>query len=99
MDNIFKFYKENNLYEEYKTEIEYTYTRFLLCSSLLRIVKVADKNIRKELEQRTWQELNKNFPNWKENSILKREKGAKNIYMRLVNKTSFKIFCRIFEVL
>lgn len=98
-DNIFKFYKENNLFEEYKNEIEYTYTRFLLCSSLLRIVKVGDKNIRKELEQRTWNELNKNFPNWKENPILQKEKGAKNAYMKLVNKDNYKIFCKIFEIL
>ena len=97
-DNIFKFYKENNLFQEYKNEIEYTYTRFLLCSSLLRIVKVGDKHIRKELEQRTWEELNKNFPNWKENPILKKEKGAKNTYMKYVNKYNYKIFCKIFEI-
>lgn len=97
--NIFKFYKENNLFEEYKNEIEYTYARFLLCSSLLRIVKVANKNTRKELEQRTWRELNQNFPNWKKNPILKKEKGAKNSYMKIVNKTNYKIFCKIFEIL
>jgi len=98
-DNIFKFYKENNLFEEYKTEIEYTYTRFLLCSSLLRIVKVENKKIRKELEKKTWEELNKNFPNWKQNPILKKEKGAKNTYMKLVNENNFKIFCMIFEII
>lgn len=98
-NNIFKFYKENNLFEEYKNEIEYTYTRFLLCSSLLRIVKVGDEKIRKELEQRTWEELNTNFPNWKKNPILKKEKGAKNLYMKIVNKTNYKTFCKIFEII
>lgn len=98
-DNIFKFYKENNLFEEYKNEIEYTYTRFLLCSSLLRIVKVENKNTRKELEERTRKELNKNFPKWKQNPILKKEKGAKNLYMKIVNKTNYKMFCKIFEIL
>ena len=97
-DNIFEFYRENNLFEEYKNEIEYTYTRFLLCSSLLRIVKVANKKTRKELEQKTWEELNTNFPNWKKNPIFKKEKGAKNLYMKAVNKTSYKIFCKIFEI-
>lgn len=98
-ENILEFYKENNLFNKYKNEIEYTYTRFLLCSSLLRIVKVQDKKIRRDLEQKTWEELNKNFPEWRENSILKTEKGAKNIYMRLVNKNTFKVFCKIFEIL
>lgn len=98
-ENIFKFYKDNDLFDEYKNEIEYTYTRFLLCSSLLRIVKVGDKKIRKELEQKTWEELNRNFPEWKKNPILKKQKGAKNIYMKLVNKANFKILCNIFEIL
>ena len=96
-DNIIRFYKEQDLFEEYKNEIEYTYTRFLLCSSLLRIVKVGDKKVRKELEKRTWEELNKNFPNWKQSPILKKEKGAKNLYMKLVNQSNFKIFCTILE--
>ena len=98
-DNIFDFYKKNNLFEAYRKEIEYTYARFLLCSSLLRIVKVEDKKVRKELEERTWQELNKNFPKWKENPILKKEKGAKNTYLRIINKNNFKIFCKLFEIL
>ena len=98
-NNIIAFYKENKLFEEYKNEIEYTYTRFLLCSSLLRIVKIIDKKTRIELEQKTWNELNLKFPSWKQNPILKKEKGAKNIYMKLVNKSNFNIFCRIFEIL
>ena len=98
-DNIFKFYKENNLFDEYKNEIEYTYSRFLLCSSLLRIVKVGDKKTRKELEKRTWEELNSNFPNWKKNPILKREKGTKNLYMKTVNSFNYKIFCKVFEII
>ncbi len=98
-DNVLKFYKENNLFEEYKNELEYTYTRFLLCSSLLRIVKVADKNIRKELEQRTWKELTTHFPNWKQNPILKKEKGLKNLYLKTVNNLTFKVLCKIFEII
>lgn len=98
-DNIFKFYKENNLFEEYKNEIEYTYTRFLLCSSLLRIEKVQNKKTRQELEKRTWEELNKNFPNWKHNSILKKQKGAKNTYIKLVNKHNFKLLCKFLNIM
>ena len=95
-ENIFKFYKEKKLFEEYKNEIEYTYTRFLLCSSLLRIVKVGDTKIRKDLEERTWKELTANFPNWKRNPILQKQKGAKNTYLKLVNKSNYKVFCKIF---
>ena len=98
-DNIIKFYKQNNLFEEYKNEIEYTYTRFLLCSSLLRIVKVADQKVRKELEQKTWNELNSKFPKWKENPILKMEKGTKNAYIKIVNNLNYKMFCKLWRIL
>ena len=72
MDNVIKYYKENNLYEEYKTELEYTYARLLLCSSLFRITKIEDAKIRKQLLNETWTRLNNEFPNWKKNEILKK---------------------------
>ena len=96
-DNVIKYYKENGIDEEYKEELEYTYTRFLLCSSLRRIVKVADKEKRKELEKRTWEELNQKFPDWKKNKYIKSEKTNKNRYLRTVNKVTFNIYCKIFE--
>lgn len=95
MDNVIKYYKENNLYEEYKTELEYTYTRLLLCSSLLRMVKIEDRAIRKKLLNETWTNLNNNFPNWKKNEILKKDKSAKNFYMKTVNKFTYKIYCAV----
>lgn len=96
-NNVIEFYKENNLYEEYEQELEYTFTRYLLCSSLLRIVKVGNKEKRKQLEERTWEELNKQFSDWKNNKYLKTEKGKKNIYLKTVNKSTFYLYCKIFE--
>ena len=97
MDNVIKYYKENNLYEEYKTELEYTYARLLLCSSLFRITKIEDAKIRKQLLDETWTRLNNEFPNWKKNEILKKDKSAKNFYMKTVNKFTYKIYCAIFS--
>ena len=90
-------FKENNLYEEYKTELEYTYARLLLCSSLFRITKIEDAKIRKQLLNETWTRLNNEFPNWKKNEILKKDKSAKNFYMKTVNKFTYKIYCAIFS--
>ncbi|MBP3707030.1 MAG: glycosyltransferase [Clostridia bacterium] len=98
LDNVIKYYKKQDLYNTYKYELEYTYTRIILCSSLQRIAKVRDKKIRKQLEKLTWENLNKNFPNWKSNTILRNNKSKKNIYMRMVNKYTFKFFCRVFEL-
>lgn len=97
MDNVIEYYKENNLYEEYKTELEYTYARLLLCSSLFRITKIEDAKIRKQLLNETWTRLNNKFPNWKKNEILKKDKSAKNFYMKTVNKFTYKIYCAIFS--
>ena len=99
LDNSISYYKEKNLYDEYKVELEYTYARILLCSSLFRMVKIEDKDTRKELLNRTWDKLNTNFPEWKKNSILKKDKSKKNLYMRTINKVTYKIYCFIFRII
>lgn len=99
LEHVIEFYKEKELYEEYKTQLEYLYTRYLLCSSLLRMVKIQDKKVRKELLNKTWTNLNIKFPNWKKNEILKKGKGAKNLYMKTVNKFTYPIYCKIFSLL
>lgn len=97
LDNVIDYYKEKGLYEEYKKELEYTYTRLILCSSLLRMVKIRDKNIRKGLLNKTYENINTKFPSWRNNKILKSNNTLKNLYMRSINKFTFKIYCVIFH--
>lgn len=99
LNNVIKYYKENGLYNEYKEELEYTYTRLLLCSSLKRISKVKNKNIRKQLLNQTWIELNENFPYWKENKILNTNKSKKNKYMLSMNRVSYRIYTSILRII
>ena len=99
LDNVIDYYKSNNLYDKYKSEIEYMYVRFLLASSFLRIVKIKDKNIREELLNKTIDSIDTKFPNWKKNKILKKNKTLKNIYILTVNKVTFKIYSKIFGIL
>ena len=97
LDHVIKYYKEKDIYEEYKNEIEYIYTRFLLCSSFLRMVKIENKKTRKELLEKTWENLNTKFPNWKKNEILIKNKSGKDLYMKTVNSFTYKIYCKIFR--
>lgn len=97
LEHVIDYYKENDLYDDYKEELEYVYTRYLLCSSLLRIVKIDDKVVRKKLLNKTWENLNTKFPNWKNNKVLKRNKSMKDLYMKTVNKFTYKIYCKIFR--
>ena len=98
LDNVIDYYKKNKIFNDYKDELEYTYTRILLCSSLKRMVQIKDKVAKNRLLDETWQNLNTKFPEWKKNKILAKKSG-KNFYMRTVNKYTYKIYCKIFTVL
>ena len=91
LGHVIEYYKENNLFEEYQEEIEYTYARYILCSSMLRMVMIEDKKERKEIINMAWKSLNTQFVNWKKNTYLK-NKGLKNLYMRSVNNFTLKIY-------
>ena len=95
LDNVIDYYKKNNYYQEYKDQLEYTYTRLLLCSSLKRMCKIENKDERKIALDKTWNSLNTKFPDWKKNKLLKNN-SLKNIYMRSVNRFTFRIYCLIF---
>ena len=99
LDNVIEFYKKNNIYEKYRDELEYNYARYLLCSSLKRMCKIKDKTIREKLLTESWERLNLNFPSWKENVILKTVNIGKNKYMRTVNKSTYKIYSKILEII
>lgn len=94
LNNVIEFYKNKGYYEEYKEELEYTYLRLLLCSSLKRMCKIKDKQERKTALDDTWNNINTNFPNWRKNKLLKK-KSIKNIYIKSVNSFTFKIYCFI----
>ena len=97
-DNILNYYKDNNLYDEYKDELEYSYIRILLCSSLKRMCKIDDKTERKLALEETWNNINSNFPNWRKNTILKK-KSFKNVYIRSCNKFTYKVFCFLLSLI
>lgn len=98
LDEVILYYKEHNFYDEYKEELEYNYARILLCSSLKRMCKIENKNIRKMVINETWKKLNTEFPEWRKNKILISRNGVKNIYMRTVNKFTYKIYTKLFRI-
>lgn len=91
LGHVITYYKTKNLFDEYKEEIEYTYARYILCSSMLRMVMIENKKERKEIINFAWNSLNTQFANWKKNTYLK-EKGLKNLYMRSVNNFTLKVY-------
>jgi len=99
LDNVINYYKVNDLYEEYKEEIEYNYARYLLCSSYIRMLKIRDRKIRRKLLNETWLKLNNNFPDWKKNKVLRENKNLKKRYMLTVNSCTYKVYNAVFSCL
>lgn len=105
LQHVIDYYKKNNIYDEYKTELEYIYVRYAFCSSLLRIVKIQDNKLEEELLKLTWDNVNQKFPNWKKNEILRKSKGLShkykmyNLYMRTLNSFTFKMYTTMLSLL
>ena len=98
LDNVINYYKKIGLYNEYETQIEYTYARILLCSSLKRMLQIPDKVTRSLLLNETWQNLNSKFPNWKQNEILKKNNSLNGLFMKTMNNFSFKLYTKILRL-
>lgn len=98
LDNVIDYYKKIGLYSEYEKQIEYTYARLLLCSSLKRMIQISDKITRSLLLTETWQNLNSKFPNWKQNELLKKNNSVNGIFMKTMNNFSFKIYTRFLRI-
>ena len=53
LDNIFDYYKDQNLYNKYEKELKYMSRRILLGSSLKRILKIKDSHLRRKMLLKT----------------------------------------------
>jgi len=85
MDNIIDYYKEKQLYDEYKDELEYSYVRYMYGTFIRRIAKTKDKNKYKIAVNIAIEKTNKTFSNYRNNKYLKMP-GFKNKYLKNFNK-------------
>jgi hypothetical protein len=93
--NVLGYYKERGLYVQYKDQLEYMFLRELW-GAFFRIGKMPDKCLRRSILKENWQILNKTFPCWRKNKILKKENSLRDIYFKSVNKYTYKIYSKIF---
>ena len=98
LEHVINFYKEKNIYEEFKQQLEYVYVRYAFCSSFLRIIKISNEELKDKLLTETWEKVNTTFPNWKKNEVLKKNKTLKDLYLKTINKTMFGIYAVIFSM-
>ena len=98
LEDIFKYYEQKGIYEEYYDALEYLTTRIILCSSFMRMSKIVDNKTRKEALDLNYKLLTERFPDWKKNKFLKKNKGKRVLYMKTVNGFTYKIYAVIFAL-
>lgn len=93
LEDAIKYYKEQNLYQEYEKNLEFFCTKLLWGSSIYRISQVRDTKERKQYIYMTLEWLNDFFPNWKKNELFKG--GIRRIYIRSINAFTANIYANL----
>ncbi|MBQ2873323.1 MAG: glycosyltransferase [Bacilli bacterium] len=94
MDDIIEYYKKNEIFDEYKEELEYTYVRYLYATFIKRMAKTKNKLEFNKAVNTVIEKVTKEFPNYKKNHYLK-GLNPKNLYLKYFNKTLSKIIYEI----
>lgn len=92
LDDIVEFYRKNRFFNDYKDELEYFCVKIAFCSNVSRIGRVESVALRKELFDRTFKFVNRNFPDYKRNKYFK---GKTGLYIKSVNRLNIGIYARV----
>ena len=84
-DDIINYYKQNNFFEGYKNELEFSTVRYCFATFIKRLAKSHDKKIFAKGTNYSIQSVNKLFPNYRHNIYL-RTFSLKNFYLKYFNK-------------
>lgn len=90
LDDIVSYYKEQNLYEKYYDELEYSYVRYLFATFIKRLAKTKNKVEFDRGVNFVLDKVNTNFPNYKKNKYIKKLNG-KSLYLKYFNKFFAKL--------
>ena len=88
ISSLAEVYKKNNLYEEYKLELEYCYVRYIYATFIKQASKYNYKDYMDAVDSAI-SNVRKNFPKYKKNKYF--YKSLKGIYMLMFNKRIAKI--------
>lgn len=98
LNDLYYFYKQNEIFNQYYSELEYITIRYTLGQPYKYCCRIKNKKDRDYALEMLWNHLNKSFPNWRENIYLKKNKSFKNIYFRLCSTFLRKLFAFIIRV-
>ncbi len=90
-NGIVEFYKKNNFYEEYYSELEYCYVKYLY-TTFIKAASHLEKVKYKKACIKAKENVLEHFPDYKKNKYIK--KGIENFYLRHFNNfTSSLVYC------
>lgn len=92
-NGLVKYYKENDLLEEYKNELEYSYVRYLYATMVKGMINFKDYNKYKNGVELAITNVKRNFPNYRKNKYFYR--SLKGIYLLLFNKCIASILYKL----
>lgn len=88
-NGIIDYYKKNNLYKEYKNELEYSYVRYIYATFVKQASRY-DYNDYMEAVNTAIENVKRNFPNYRRNKYF--YSSLKGIYLILFNKNVAKMY-------
>ena len=92
-NGIIDFYKKNKLYDDYKTELEYCYVRYLYATFIKQATNYKDKIEYDNAVDEAIKNVKKRFPNYRRNKFF--YKGLKGMYLICFNKFIANIYYKI----
>lgn len=89
-NGVIEYYKNNDLYNEYKDELEYNYVRYLFATLIKNAAKSKNKELFNDAIKNVIKNVNEKFPNYKNNKYIK-SNGLKGLYLSKFNNFFAKI--------
>lgn len=90
LEKILEYYKKNDLYSIYKSELEYIYVRYMFATYIKRLAKTKNKQKFNDGILYSLNCVNETFPNYKKNIYINKS-GLKNLYLKNFNNFLAKI--------
>lgn len=95
LESTIEYYKKNGFLDAYFKELEFFCVKVLLCSSMVRICRVAKYRDSVELANETLQFIDKYFANYRKSTYFKG--GWMNVYMKSFNRCTSKVYLALFR--
>ena len=89
LDDIVEFYHRNSIFEKYRDELEYFCVKIAFCSNFSRIGRVRNGFMRREFLGKTFDFVNKKFPDYRKNKFFK---GKIGMYIKSVGRWNSGIY-------